>query len=66
MPSTGPEPAGERHRAGTLVQVGCPLLECSHCGVHDAGTGIPVVLQVEVRSGSFRVLEHVVGGLVNG
>ena len=57
------DPARERHPAGPALEVRHPLLEDGDGRVHDAGVGVPVLLQVEVRRGRFGVLEHVAGRL---
>ena len=57
--------ARESDRAAAAFEVRHALLEHGHRRVHDPRVGVPVLLQVEVRGGRLRILEHVARGLVD-
>src|SRR5580704_14870298 len=50
---------GKCYRAAAVFQARSTLLECGHRRIHDAGVGVAILLEVEVRGGGLRVLEHV-------
>src|SRR5581483_229536 len=57
------EAARERDAARGALEARDALLEDRRGRIHDPRVGVPVLLQVEVRRGGIRILEHVARGL---
>ena len=62
----GGQATGKADRTDALLEIGYPLLEGCHRGIHDPGIRVAVFLKVEVCGSRFRILENVARGLEDG
>ncbi len=58
--------AREGDSADSAFEVRHPLFECRERRIHDAGVGVPVLFEIEVSRGRFRVLEDIARRLEDG